>query len=245
MTDVVVADDSPLLREGLAAVLTQEGAIVVATVDGAAALRAAIAATRPDVALVGIPIPAEEGLSAIELMRLQHPGVGVLVLSSYVDPALALGLIARRPPSTGYLLKQPIPEIATLVRAIGVVAGGGTFVDRSLIERLRGARSRPQPLACLSEREREILTLMAEGRTNSAICTALCLSAKTVESHVRAIFNKLELRAAPADHRRVLAVLRYVQAGKSGTPARPWALSGSDRPQGPAAYSASAGQHAA
>ncbi len=214
MTEVLIAEDSPLLREGLAAGLSQEGMSVVAKVDNAVALRAAIATASPDVALVGVPMPPvgeDEGLAAIEAIRLGHPGVGVLALSGYFDPALAVGLISRRPASTGYLLKEPVPDMATLVRALRVVAAGGTFVDRAVIERLRSARSRPA-LETLSAREREILALMAEGRTNCAICDALQLSPKTVESHVRAVFGKLDLRAAPDDHRRVLAVLRYLRA---------------------------------
>ena len=210
MTDVVVADDSPLLLEGLAAVLRHEGVNVVATVDSAAALRATIAATRPGVALVGIPMPAaaeDDGLSAIDLMRVHHPGVGVLVLSGYVDPALALDLIGHRPPSTGYLLKQPIPEIATLVRAVAAIEGGGTFVDRAVIERVRGARARPQSLACLSQREREILALIAAGRNNQEIAEQLFLSLKTVRNYVSNIFSKLQV----AD--RAQAIVRAREAG--------------------------------
>ena len=219
MTALLIADESVLWREGLAAVLGQEGMSVVGKVGSAAALRLALNETSPDVVLVGIPMPAvgpEQGMPVIEAMRLHHPGVGVLELSAHFDPALAVRLIGRRPVRTGYLLKQPLPDVETLVRAVGVVAGGGTFVDRSVIERLRTTRSRPQSLRCLSERERGILALIAEGRTNSAICDALRLSPKTVETHVRAIFNKLDLRAVPEDHRRVLAVLRYLQVDANG-----------------------------
>ena len=244
MTALLIADESVLWREGLAAVLGQEGMGVVAKVGSAATLRLALSETSPDVVLVGIPLPAvgpEQGMAVIESMRLEHPVVGVLVLSGRFDPELALRLIGRRPVSAGYLLKHPLPEVATLVRAVGVVAGGGTFVDRSVIERLRSERSPCDPLHCLSERERAILALIAEGRTNSAICDAFCLSAKTVETHVRAIFNKLDLRPAPEDHRRVLAVLRYLQAQASGAeqPAdAPQAAGESPRPPAPGEYAA-------
>ena len=239
MTSLLIADESVLWREGLAAVLEQEGMGVVGKVGSAAALRLALGETSADVVLVGIPMPAvgpEQGMSVIESMRLEHPGVGVLVLSGQFDPALATRLIGRRPVSAGYLLKHPLPEVATLVRAVAVVAGGGTFVDRSVVERLRSARGGPDPLHGLSERERCILALIAEGRTNSAICDALCLSPKTVETHVRAIFNKLDLRPAPEDHRRVLAVLRYLQVDAHGAqqpPDAPRATGGSPRPPAP------------
>lgn len=219
MTAVLIAEDSLLLREGIAAVLEHEAVRVVAKIDNAAALRPAITATEPDVVIVGIPMPPighDEGLSSIEVLKLRHPDVGVLVLSGYFDPTLAVRLVSRRPTSAGYLLKEPIPDMATLVRAVEVVATGGTFVDRAVIERLRASRRPPEPVTCLSAREREILALMAEGRTNCAISDALCLSPKTVESHVRTIFKKLGLRAAADDHRRVLAVLRYLQAGSRG-----------------------------
>ena len=223
MLEVLIADDSLLLREGIAAVLREEGMAVVGKVDNVAALRVTLTTARPDVALVGIPMPTvgeDEGLCAVERMRLEHPDVGVLVLSGYFDPALAVGLISRRPARAGYVLKEPLPHTATLVRALGVVAAGGTFVDRAVVERLQRARSRPRWLDGLSEREAEILALMAEGRTNHAVCNALCLSPKTVQSHVRAIFKKLELPAAAGDHRRVLAVLRYLQVGTSGEAGR-------------------------
>lgn len=244
MTSLLIADESVLWREGLAAVLGQEGMRVVDKLGSAAALRLALTETSPDVVLVGIPMPAvgrEQGVSVIESMRLEHPRVGVLVLSGQFDPALALGLVGRRPVRSGYLLKHPLPDVATLVRAVRVVAGGGTFVDGSVIERLRSERNRAGPLQCLSERERAILALIAEGRTNSAICDALCLSAKTVETHVRAIFNKLDLRPAPEDHRRVLAVLRYLQAEANGAtqaPDAPRTAGESPRPPAPRDYAA-------
>ncbi|MDP8968113.1 MAG: response regulator transcription factor [Actinomycetota bacterium] len=216
MTRAVIADDSPLLREGLEAVLALAGISVAAKTGSAAGLWRALAETAPDVVLVGIPaapVGRDEAPSVVDAIRLRHPRVGVLVLSASLDAALALALISRRPVGAGYMLKQPVPQMAALVRALRVVESGGTFVDPAVIERLRASRRRRNVLDCLSEREREILALMAAGRTNSAICEAVSLSPKTVETHVRAIFNKLELRAAPDDHRRVLAVLRYVQSG--------------------------------
>lgn len=218
MNTVLIADESPLLREGLSAALTLAGMSGVAKAGSAAVLRATLAQTAPDVVLVGLPlgpIGRDEQLSVFEAIKVRHPGVGVLVLSACLDAALALALISRRPPSCGYMLKQPFPEVATLVRALRVVASGGTFVDQAVIERLRSARCRSVALDDLSGREREILALMAAGRTNSAICQALSLHPKTVESHVRAIFNKLDVGAASADHRRVLAVLRYLQSAEA------------------------------
>lgn len=198
--------------------LTQAGMTIVAKTGSTAGMRAVLAETAPDVVLAGVtPAPADRGdaRSVVESIRLRHPSVGVLVLSADLDAALARTLIRRRPASAGYLLKQPVPAIATLLRAVRIVASGGTFVDRMVIERLRIAPRRPAALDGVSEREREILALMAAGRTNSAICDALCLSPKTVETHVRTIFRKLELPAASGDHRRVLAVLRYLQSAEA------------------------------
>ncbi|HEV2723661.1 MAG TPA: response regulator transcription factor [Thermoleophilaceae bacterium] len=246
MTELLVADDSPLWREGLTAVLEREGMRVVGKVGNAAALRAAIGTTGADVALVGIPIPTgghEAGLAGVA--KLSRPGVGILVLSGRFDPALAVRLIGRRPARVGYMLKAPLPDVATLVRAVSVVAGGGTFVDRAVLERLRSARSRPEPLDFLSGREREILTLMAEGRTNHAIHVALRLSPKTVESHVRAIFKKLELPAAPEDHRRVLAVLRYMQETEAEGRTQARSPNEPDHPDPWSRYAARAGHRAA
>lgn len=244
MTDVLIADDSLLLREGLAAVLREEGFGVVGKVATAAALRLTLATATPDVALVGVPMPPaghDDELTATERMKIAHPHVGLLVLSDDLDPALALRLISRRPVSMGYMLKHPLPDVATLVRAVGAVAGGGTFVDRSVIGRLRSARYRPASLERLSERERGVLALMAEGRANAGICDALRLSPKTVETHVRSIFNKLDLRAAPGDHRRVLAALRYLQVQATGAEQRrgaPQAAGESPRPPAPGEYAA-------
>lgn len=210
----MIADGSPLLREGLDAVLALAGVTVVAKTGSAAGLWRALAQTAPDVVLVGIAVArvGHDEAPSVDAIRLRHPHVGVLVLSADLDAALALALISRRPVGTGYMLMQPVPQMAALVRALRVVESGGTFVDPAVIERLRGARRRRNVLDCLSGREREILALMAAGRTNGAICAAVSLSPKTVETHVRAIFNKLELPAAPDDHRRVLAVLRYVRS---------------------------------
>lgn len=158
MTTVLIADESPVLREGLAAVLRAEGVAVVGTVPTAGALHVRLEIDQPDVALVRIPMPParrDDGLCAIEQMRLQHRGVGIVVLSSCFDHGTAVRLVSRRPASTAYLLKEPVPDVATLVRAVRVVASGGTYVDRTVIARLRAARIPPVSLDRLSDRERE------------------------------------------------------------------------------------------
>ena len=211
---VAVADDSILIREGVARLLREAGFEVAVTVGTAADLLASLARDPVDVAIVDIRMPpthSTEGLDAAEQIRQDHPGTGVLVLSQYVEPAYALRLVNEAPRGVGYLLKDRLEDLAELSDAVRRVAAGGTVVDPSVVAQLVG-RHRPahDPLWELTEREREVLALMAEGRSNQAIRERLVIQPKTVEAHVANIFSKLELPPAAEDHRRVLAVLTYL-----------------------------------
>ena len=213
---IVVADDSVLLREGLVSLLEARGMRVVGQAGDAAELMRKVRAHRPDVALVDIRMPPsheDEGLRAAEQIANECPDVGVIVLSQYLEPAYATRLLESRSEGRGYLLKESVRDIDQFAQAIRRVANGECVVDPEVIAELVTTRTREDPLAVLSGREREILALMAEGRSNAAIERTLFLSPKTVESHVRSIFGKLGLTPAPDDHRRVLAVVAYLRAG--------------------------------
>ena len=213
---VVIADDSLLMREGVARVLTDAGMEVVASVGDADALRRVVATEKPDVAIVDVRMPptqTDEGARAAETIRDRHPNVGVLMLSQIVEATTALKLFGERPEGFGYLLKDRVLEIDDFVEAVKRVARGGTAMDPQIVSQLVGHRRRDDPVDDLSPREREVLGLMAEGRSNAGICAKLFLSPKTVETHVNSIFNKLRLAQAPDDHRRVLAVLAYLRSG--------------------------------
>jgi DNA-binding NarL/FixJ family response regulator len=212
---VVIADDSVLMREGIARVLQDAGLEVVASVGDADGLKRAVASEQPDVAIVDVRMPptqTDEGSRAAEQIRERYPEVGVLMLSQIVEPQHALRLFGDRPEGFGYLLKDRVLEIDDFVDAVKRVARGGTVVDPEVVSRLVGRPREHDPVADLSPREREVLSLMAEGRSNAAICSKLFLSPKTVETHVSSIFNKLRLAQAPDDHRRVLAVLAYLRS---------------------------------
>ena len=216
---VVIADDSVLMREGVARVLTDAGMEVVASVGDADALRRVVATEKPDVAVVDVRMPptqTDEGSRAAEQIRERYPDVGVLMLSQIVEPQHAIRLFGERPEGFGYLLKDRVLEIDDFVDAVKRVARGGTVMDPEVVSRLVGRPREDDPVAELSPREREVLGLMAEGRSNAGICAKLFLSPKTVETHVNAIFTKLRLAQAPDDHRRVLAVLAYLRSD-SGT----------------------------
>jgi DNA-binding NarL/FixJ family response regulator len=211
----VIADDSVLLREGVARVLADAGIEVAASVGDADALRRVVATEKPDVAIVDVRMPptqTDEGSRAAEAIRERHPEVGILMLSQVVEAHTALRLFGERPEGFGYLLKDRVLEIDDFVEAVKRVARGGTAMDPQVVSQLVGKRSKDDPIDELSPREREVLELMAEGRSNAGICAKLFLSSKTVETHVSSIFNKLRLAQAPDDHRRVLAVLAYLRA---------------------------------
>jgi DNA-binding NarL/FixJ family response regulator len=212
---IVIADDSVLMREGVVRVLQDAGFEVVASVGDADALKRAVASEKPDVAIVDVRMPptqTDEGSRAAEQIRERYPDVGVLMLSQIVEPQHAIRLFGERPEGFGYLLKDRVLEIDDFVDAVKRVARGGTVMDPEVVSRLVGRPREDDPVAELSPREREVLSLMAEGRSNSAICAKLFLSPKTVETHVSSIFNKLRLAPAPDDHRRVLAVLAYLRS---------------------------------
>ena len=212
---LVVADDALLLREGVARLLVEAGFDVVAQVGDAASLLAAIREQHPDVAIVDIRMPpthTDEGLRAAEAIRAEHgTAVGILVLSQYVEASFALRLLADGAGGVGYLLKDRVEDLDDFADAIRRIARGGSVIDPEVVAQLVGRRRAKAPLDDLTEREREVLALMAEGRSNQAICDRLFLAPKTVEAHIANIFSKLELLPAPDDHRRVLAVLAHLR----------------------------------
>ena len=211
---VALADDSVLMREGLARVLAEAGFEVVAQVGDAQGLRTAVDLERPDVVILDVRMPptqTDEGVREAERLRAERPDVGVLLLSQVVEARRALRLFQESRGGFGYLLKDRVVEIDDFVDAVRRVGRGGTAVDPEVVAQLLGRRSDDSPIRGLSAREREVLGLMAEGRSNHAICEKLFLSPKTVETHVNRIFQKLRLPLAADDHRRVLAVLAYLR----------------------------------
>src|SRR6187200_3181908 len=212
---VVIADDSVLLREGIARLLEESGFEVAAQEGDAEDLLRKVGAHKPDVAVVDVRMPpthTDEGLRAEHKIRTDHPGVGVLVLSQYVEEAYALDLLAQSTESTGYLLKDRISDVDSFTDAVRRVANGGSALDPEVVALLLGRRRREDPLETLTPREREVLGLMAEGRSNAAIAEALVVTERAVEKHVTSIFSKLDLPPTVEDHRRVLAVLAYLRS---------------------------------
>jgi DNA-binding NarL/FixJ family response regulator len=215
---VLIADDEVLLRDGLERLLVDAGFDVVGKVGTAEELQRKITLTRPDVAIVDIRMPpthTDEGLVAAQAIRASHPQVAVLVLSHYLDSRYALRLIEQHPGSVGYLLKERVSDLAVLVDALGRLREGECVVDPTIVARVLKRASAGGGIDELTRREREVLALMAEGRSNKGICGRLFLSPKTVEAHVKHIFAKLGVEESPNDHRRVLAVLAYLRAPRN------------------------------
>jgi DNA-binding NarL/FixJ family response regulator len=214
----VVAEDQALLRVGLTRILEASGFEVVAAVDNAPSLARALADPAIDVAVVDVRMPpayATEGLVAAIEARRERPGFPVLVLSQYVEPLYARELLASGEGSVGYLLKDRVADVDGFVAAVRQVAAGGTVLDPEVVAGLVSGAGREQPLERLTPREREVLTLMAEGRSNAAIAARLFVTEKAVGKHTNAIFTKLDLPPAPDDNRRVLAVLAWLQGTMS------------------------------
>jgi DNA-binding NarL/FixJ family response regulator len=215
---IVIGEDSVLLREGLIRLVREGGHCVAAAVGDAPSLLSAISETRPDVALVDVRMPpsfTDDGLRATVEARRRQPGLAVLVLSQYVEEAYAHDLLADGGRGVGYLLKDRVQDLETLVDALTRVAGGGSVLDPEVVAQLLIRRRSGVSIDSLSQREREVLGLMAEGRTNSAIAQKLMITDGAVEKHVSAIFTKLGLPPSEADHRRVLAVLAWLRGGAS------------------------------
>ena len=211
---IVIADDETLLREGLASLLSEAGFDVVGKAGTAEELLRRVELARPDVAIVDIRMPpthTDEGLAAARRIRSAHPAVGVLVLSHHVESRYAMRLLEEHPERSGYLLKERVSDVAVLVDALERIHDGECVLDPTIVARLVGRAREDSPLDELTGREREVLSLMAEGHSNDAICRKLYLSPKTVETHVRHILLKLGIGETPDYHRRVLAVLAYLR----------------------------------
>ena len=211
---VALAEDSVLLREGIARLLDDAGFEVVAQAGTADDLVRLVAMHKPDVAITDIRMPptqTDEGLQAAQKIRERHPDVGVLVLSQYVEPAYAMTLLGESAEGVGYLLKDRVSDVEEFTSAVRRVAQGGSVLDPAVVSQLVGRRRKADPLDELTPREREVLGLMAEGRSNEAISKRLFITLRAVEKHVTSIFSKLGLTATPTDHRRVLAVLAFLR----------------------------------
>ena len=217
---VVIVEDNALLREGIVALLRERAIDVVAQADDAPGLLRIVAGHKPDVAIVDVRLPptfTDDGVRAAIEARARYPELGVLILSQYVEPVYTQELLASGSGGVGYLLKERVGEVRAFVEAIERVAEGGTALDREVVAELMRTRGDEAgadgALASLTPREREVLALMAEGRTNNAIARELVVTAGAVEKHVSSIFGKLDLPASNDDHRRVLAVLAFLRAG--------------------------------
>jgi DNA-binding NarL/FixJ family response regulator len=212
---VVIAEDMALLREGLTRLLADAGFEMVGGAGDLPGLLELVDQTTPDVVLIDIKMPpthTDEGLQAADIIRARHPGTAVLLLSSYLESRYASALLERHPARSGYLLKERVYDSAVLGDALRRVCGGECVIDPAIVTQLIGRTRASGPLDELSDREREILGLMAEGYSNQSICRNLVISPRTVESHVRSVFMKLGLDESPSSSRRVLAVLAFLQA---------------------------------
>ena len=212
---VIVADDVLLTRKGIVHLLQAADITVIAEADDADSLLRQVRRDPPDVAIVDIRMPpthSDEGLVAAQRIRNEHPQTGVLVLSQYVEPSYAMRLVEEHPEGVGYLLKDRVFDIATVVDALRRIVDGETVIDPTIVSRLLGRHRRKDPLTRLTEREREVLGLIAEGMSNRALAQRLFITERTVEAHVTQIFQKLGLAESPDQHRRVMAVLEFLRA---------------------------------
>ena len=210
---IIIAEDAAVIRAGLAEILTDRGHEIVAAVGDAEALKDAVAADQPDVAIVDVRMPpshTDEGLRAAIAIRRDHPGVGILVFSQYIETRYAADLLATRSGGVGYLLKDRVANVAEFNDAITRIAAGGTALDPEVVSGLLSASRHASTLSTLTAREHEVLALMAEGRSNGAIADRIIVSERAVEKHISNIFTKLGLPPSDSDHRRVLAVLAYL-----------------------------------
>lgn len=211
---VVIADDSVLLREGLARLLSESGVEVVGLAGDAEGLFAGVSVHRPDLAIIDIRMPptfTHEGAEAATRLRAESPEIGILLLSQSIESRFALELARTSPERFGYLLKDRVIDVGTLVDAVERIGAGGTVLDPEVVAHFLGRQAARDRVAGLTEREREVLGLMAEGRSNQAIARAMVVNERTVETYVAAIFSKLQLPPEPDDHRRVLAVLAWLE----------------------------------
>ena len=210
---IVIAEDAAVIRAGLAEILTDRGHEIVAAVGDADALKDAVAAHLPDVAIIDVRMPpgnADDGLRAALAIRRDHPGTGILVFSQYIETRYAADLLSTRAGGFGYLLKDRVGNVAEFTDAITRIAAGGTALDPEVVSGLLNASRHASTLAALTAREHDVLALMAEGRSNSAIAGQITVSERAVEKHISNIFSKLGLPPSDSDHRRVLAVLAYL-----------------------------------
>ena len=212
---IVLAEDAAIMRDGLTQTLTRRGHDVVAAVADATALIEAVARHEPDVAVVDVRMPpthTDEGLRAALAIRRDHPAVGVLVFSQYIEARSAAELLAGSAAGVGYLLKDRVADVSDFIDAIRRVADGGTVLDPEVVSQLLGASRRADTLATLTGREREVLALIAEGRSNAAIAETLVITGGVVEKHIASIFAKLGLPPSDSDNRRVIAAIRYLES---------------------------------
>ncbi len=211
---VVIADDSVIVREGIVALLTRAGIEVAGQASNADELMDEVDAHRPDVAIVDIRMPpthTDEGLRAAHALRERHPGIGILILSQYVEVGIATRLLAESPERLGYVLKDRVANVDEFANTLDRVADGGSALDPQIVSQLLSAERRNGPLAQLTPRELEVLELVAEGRSNPSIAEHLGITLRSTEKHVTSIFAKLDLPADSGEHRRVLAVLRFLR----------------------------------
>jgi DNA-binding NarL/FixJ family response regulator len=212
---IVLAEDAVIMRDGLTQTLTRRGHDVVAAVGDADALLGAVAQHKPDVAIIDVRMPpthTDEGLRAARAIRTDYPEVGVLVFSQYIEARSAAELLAGSPAGVGYLLKDRVADVSDFIDAISRVASGGTVLDPEVVRQMLGASRRTDALAALTGREREVLALIAEGRSNTAIAETLVITGGVVEKHIASIFAKLGLPPSDTDNRRVIAAIRYLES---------------------------------